>query len=570
MTVPPGAVGSIVVKLYNPGAASTGSYDQPVMVNSSAYPSLINSNWTNAVVEYTSNNTPINTWIESGASNLSRDTLLWLRLAPLPAHGWTNVSIWFWPKTSFNLSESGSMGENPMLSPHYAEFDNGARVFVDYANFSGTSLPNGWTTLGNWDGSVHHGLTVAAASQTGAIESALPAPDSTDLVVETESTLAGPGGPVNLFVSGTPGFVTANQFFPNAYALEPGAGGTGTAALVSSDASGVARLNVPIVTAPADFTQGAHVVGLEWRHANNSTEIGSMNYLPFISQVNSSNGPMNDIGIGAYCNVNCTTWNVSWVRARVAPDPLPQVLGQGFDLAGVVASSVPIATDPSLSVSFTCRAAASLPAPNYTWAFGDGTGGSGAFVSHAYHHAGTYLATCLASTGSGASGSASAPVIVNPNLAILFFQAVPSSVPLGSSLNLIVNVTGGTSPFSYVYAGLPPGCPAYNTPSLTCLPGETGTFAVKITVTDAVGESTFDSITISVTNPPPTTGSGLTPAEGYALGGAVAGVIVLAGVLPVLLWTRRSPPVRPSPAQPPSELPVEEESERPGNGSAER
>lgn len=270
-----------------------------------------------------------------------------------------------------------------------------------------------------------------------------------------------------------------------------------------------------------------------------------MNYLPFISQVNSSNGPMSDFGLGAYCNVNCTTWNVSWVRTRVAPHPMPEVLGQGFDLAGVVASSTPLVSDVSLPISFVCRAATSLPSPNYSWSFGDGGTDSGPSVTHAYGRVGTFRATCLAATGAGAAGTDSIPIVINANVAILLFQAVPSTVSLGTSLNLIVNVTGGTPPFSYTYSGLPPGCPTANTASLTCLPGETGTFAVKITATDAVGATTFDSITISVTNPPPKTPPSLTPAQGYALGGAVAGVIVLAGVLPVLLWRRRSPPAPP-------------------------
>ena len=543
-TTPTGALGSLEIELYNPGATPTGPYDQPVMINSSQYADLINSNWTNGVAAYTENDTPIYGWIESGASNDSRATLLWLRMDSLPAYGTTNVSLTFWPKSSFNLSGRGFMGENPLLSTRYAAFDNGAQVFLEYANFSGTSLPAGWSTLGNWAGSVDQGLSVAASSQMGAIETSLAAPQSSDLLVETGSVLRGPGGPVNLFLSSTPGFNTANQFYPNAYALEPGASGTTTAALVSSDSSGVARLNVPIATAPADFTQGVHVVGLEWRHGNNSTEVGSMNYLPFVSQNNSTNGPMSEIGLGAYCNINCTAWNVSWVRARLAPDPMPEVLGPAFNLSGLVASGTPTATDTGLPVAFACRAAASMPSPSFSWTFGDGTNASGSDVMHPYTRAGTYTATCLASAATGSAASASLPVRVNPNLAILLFQAVPSTVWLGTSLNLIVNVTGGTPPFSYAFGGLPPGCPAYNVFSLTCLPGETGTFAVKVTVTDAVGESTSDSITISVTTRPPKNDSALTPAEGYALGGAVAGVVVLAGVLPVLLWSRRASAVR--------------------------
>ena len=38
---PPGALGSMVLELYNPGATPTGPYDQPVVINSSRYADLI-------------------------------------------------------------------------------------------------------------------------------------------------------------------------------------------------------------------------------------------------------------------------------------------------------------------------------------------------------------------------------------------------------------------------------------------------------------------------------------------------------------------------------------------------
>ncbi len=542
----PGAIGGLNITIQNPGTNATGTYDQPIGINSSEYASLINTDWSNGIAEYTANGTPIYGWIESGASNTSWDTVLWLRLNSIPASGSTNVSLWFWPKNSTNLSENGYMGENPLLSTPYAEFDNGWRVFDAYANFSGTSLPADWSPLGSWVGTVRDGLTVASSSATGAVEDILPSSYSSTLTVEAESRTSGSGGPLVLFVAGATGIRTGSQFFPNAYALEPGVNGNSTGGLLTSGADGIPVQHVAVVNAPTDFAQSLHVVGLTWRAAN-ASEVGSVNYVPFISQINATNGPLVAYGLGAVCNATCPTWSVAWTRVRSSPDPMPVVSNEAFAPAGVVVASVLPASDPGLPSAFTCTTSTSVTSPSYAWNFSDGGYASGRVVAHAFSHAGTYSATCTVSGPLGAVGSDTIPFRVNADLTILLFQAVPSTIDIGSGLNLIVNVTGGTSPFLYSYAGLPPGCPNHDTATLTCLPGVTGTFAIEVTVEDSVGVQTSNSITITVMNPPTPSPPTLTPFEGYVLAGAVAGVVVLAGVLPVLLFTARRRPPPPPP-----------------------
>ncbi len=538
---PLGALGSLQVAIYNPGANATGIYDQPVGINSSRFASLINANWTNGLADYSGNNTPVYGWIESGASNRSVDTLMWLRLQSIPGHSWENVSIWFWPQSSFNLSENGYLGEAPDLSARYAEFDNGWRVFDGYWNFSGSTLPAGWTPLGSWAGTVHDGLTVATSYRMGAVEFPLARPYASNLTVETDARLNSSGDPVCLFLAETPGFSGTNQFFPSAYALEPGLAGTAHAGLLSSDVNGAGVLTAPLARAPVDFRQAPIVVGLSWSHAN-ASETGSANYLPFVSQVNATNGPMGAIGLGSSCNLNCSTWNVTWTRARSVPDPMPIVSGQAFAPIGVAVTVAALATDANHPVLLSCNASTALsPIASYTWTFGDGQTGVGPIVTHAFGRPGTYFPECTASSSSGAAGSSSLELIVNPNLAILLFQAVPSTFPLGSSLTLLVNVSGGTPPFTFTYSGLPPGCPPPRSATVSCLPGETGTFGIEVSVSDSTGEQASNSITITVTLPSsPGSSPSLSPVEGYALAGGVAGVVVLAGVLPVLLWSRRS------------------------------
>jgi hypothetical protein len=539
---PPGSVGNISITIHNPSPNSTGPYQQPVAINSSRYASLINANWSNAAAFYTSNGTPIYAWIESGASNTSTDTLIWLRLASLPGGGWTNVSIFFWPTTSFNLSESGYMGEAPELSSPYASFDNGWQVFDAYSNFSGTVMGPQWTPLGSWTGTVHAGLHIVASAGMGAIETSLGGSFSSNATVDAYAWMNQTSGPLGLFMAETPGFSAEHQFFPNAYAFDPGYGGSQYAALQISNSTGAWKFGTPPTLAPVDFTQAYHVLGLSWSNAT-SDENASANYLRFVSTVDTTSAPMTQMGLAGFCATNCTSWDVSWIRSRNAPEPMPLVSSMGFSplAVGVVAS--PPATDVGRFVTFTCNASGGSGSYNYSWTFGDSRTGSGRTATFVYTRLGTFEASCTASDGTGATGNSTATVIVNPNPAIVLFQALPSSLQLGVSLNLITNVSGGTPPLRFTYSGLPPGCPTRNSTSLSCLPGETGTFAIEVTVTDAVDVQTSSFVTITVAPAPvPQNSTPFSPAEGYAIGGAVAGVVVLAGVLPVVWWARRRPP----------------------------
>jgi PKD domain-containing protein len=278
--------------------------------------------------------------------------------------------------------------------------------------------------------------------------------------------------------------------------------------------------------------------------------------------MDATSAPMTQMGLAGFCATNCTSWDVSWVRARNAPVPMPEVSNMGFSplAVGVVAS--PAATDVGRSESFTCSAAGGSGSYNYSWTFGDSGTGTGRTAAYVYASLGTFEARCIVSDAAGAMGNSTATVVVNPNPAIVLFQALPSNLQLGVSLNLVTNVTGGTPPLRFAYSGLPPGCPTRNSASLSCLPGETGTFAIEVTVTDGVDEQTSSFVTITVAPATvPQNSTPFSPAEGYAIAGAVAGVVVLAGVLPVLWWRRRGPPGGPSEPllPPPDPAPAEDE-----------
>ncbi len=164
---PPGAVGSIKIAIHNTMAVPTGAYQQLVHIDSDAYASLINGNWSNGVPYYTDNDTPLFGWIEANASNRSTNTVLWLNMTSIPAGNWSNVSIYFWPKSSFNLSASGYMGEAPQLSAPYGAFDDGSQVFGFYDNFNGTKLGSDWSVHGSWTDTVKHGFSLNSVPGAG-------------------------------------------------------------------------------------------------------------------------------------------------------------------------------------------------------------------------------------------------------------------------------------------------------------------------------------------------------------------------------------------------------------------
>ncbi len=72
-----------------------------------------------------------------------------------------------------------------------------------------------------------------------------------------------------------------------------------------------------------------------------------------------------------------------------------------------------------------------------------------------------------------------------------------SSIRLGNSVTLTTTVTGGTTPFEYVYT-LPAGCESANSSSLTCAPTSLGDFGPSVEVTDSQGQVRSASTTFTV------------------------------------------------------------------------
>jgi YVTN family beta-propeller protein len=132
----------------------------------------------------------------------------------------------------------------------------------------------------------------------------------------------------------------------------------------------------------------------------------------------------------------------------------------------------------------------------------------------------------------------------------------PSSITLRNSTTVTATVSGGTSPFSYVYSGLPQGCVTQNSSSWSCTPTDTGSFTVRVNVTDSAGGSANATTTLTVTASPPSgpnNSSGLGTDE--IIGGAVAVVGIALVVFFIVGRRRHSPPGPPAPPSAPPPAP---------------
>lgn len=127
------------------------NFDYEIIVDSSQYSSYINKDWTNVMFSYM-NGTEIPAWVESGASNTSTSTAVWLKLY-YPADATSiRINMDIYPATVDLMSRLGPTGENPYISSSFGMYDDGSLVFPLYSNFLEGFYQN-WSadsTFGNY------------------------------------------------------------------------------------------------------------------------------------------------------------------------------------------------------------------------------------------------------------------------------------------------------------------------------------------------------------------------------------------------------------------------------------
>jgi PKD repeat protein len=187
---------------------------------------------------------------------------------------------------------------------------------------------------------------------------------------------------------------------------------------------------------------------------------------------------------------------ISWAQfpVAIAADPSPQVT----------------LAKATVDVNGVANAAATVGGGigPYTvnWTFGDGAGDSGIWsVHHQFRTVGDFPIRANVTDSVGVTAEATAVVHVQP-FPRVDLQVSQATYDLGQSVRLTAATENGSSPFSFVYVGLPPGCSTANVSNYTCRPTDPGRYDVQVTVLDAGGLHVTSGLTL-VTIAPPLSGT---------------------------------------------------------------
>jgi len=146
-TLPNAIVAYLSITVSNAKATAEAPEQEMITVNSSAYSSYEAPNLQNVEFFY-QNGTIIPSWLETNASSSSTDSAYWLNMVRIPAKSQVTIFMGFALKGR-NLFNGNDIGESPLLSPLYGQYDDGASVFEFYDNFAGSRLSPQWTSSGN-------------------------------------------------------------------------------------------------------------------------------------------------------------------------------------------------------------------------------------------------------------------------------------------------------------------------------------------------------------------------------------------------------------------------------------
>ncbi|HEV2230614.1 MAG TPA: kelch repeat-containing protein, partial [Thermoplasmata archaeon] len=124
---------------------------------------------------------------------------------------------------------------------------------------------------------------------------------------------------------------------------------------------------------------------------------------------------------------------------------------------------------------------------------------------------GSFLITAKVSDGAFVSVSKSLTLTIVPDPTVTAFNASPTRLDVGQSVNLNVATQNGTAPLNFSYSGLPAGCQGSYSNSFTCSPLVAGVFPVTVTARDAWKVSSSASLNLTVAPKPKITSFSLTP-----------------------------------------------------------
>lgn len=152
-----------------------------------------------------------------------------------------------------------------------------------------------------------------------------------------------------------------------------------------------------------------------------------------------------------------------------------------------------VLSPPAITIGNTTRfvLATAYGTPPFTVGYTGYPTGCGTFNSASVNCTpgvvGTFRITAWAQDSVGLEAYANATLVVNPRPTAHPLLVTPSLIDLGSAVQLQANISDGTSPFSYLWFDLPPGCFSRDAANLTCTPTTAGTFPIAAVATDSFG-----------------------------------------------------------------------------------
>ncbi|HEV8050672.1 MAG TPA: PKD domain-containing protein, partial [Thermoplasmata archaeon] len=172
---------------------------------------------------------------------------------------------------------------------------------------------------------------------------------------------------------------------------------------------------------------------------------------------------------------NETAFDWATYSIDVVPDPI------------AVIEPIPSTVDVFENASFIVAARNGTAPFTVNWSFGDGASSSGAWtVAHRYAAAGSYLATATVVDALGVASKRTVGVHVEP-FPLVTVAMSHSVIDVGQPIVVRAVTWNGSAPFTYEFAGLPPGCAPADVANLTCMPQDPGQYDVEVTVVDAHG-----------------------------------------------------------------------------------
>ena len=130
-------------------------------------------------------------------------------------------------------------------------------------------------------------------------------------------------------------------------------------------------------------------------------------------------------------------------------------------------------------------------------------------AAHAYGSAGTFTVKVWVNDSGGASVAPLSTLTVNP-LPAASASPATTTTDVGVTVALIGQATGGTAPLTYQWSFFDGSSATIQSPTHTY--GQAGTFAVVLTVTDAVGATSTSTVFVAVNGLPAATAKASTNA----------------------------------------------------------